>query len=570
MDIDSSAAAPPPTSSWIRANLSPRRNFKHDLPASMVVFLVALPLCLGIALASGAPLLAGVITGIVGGIVVSWLSGSSIAVSGPAAGLTVIVLDGIQTMGSFEAFLLAVALSGVFQLLFGLLRAGLVAYYFPSTVIKGLLAAIGLILILKQIPHAIGFDKDYEGDESFIQPDGRNTFTEIIEAFGHINLGAVTIAVLGLCILLAFERFPRFKLKWLPGPLLVVVLGVVLNELFRFVLPGWVNAGELLVRLPTMADGGILAALTLPAFEAATFMDPKLYQVAATVAVVASIETLLCIEAMDKLDPFRRNSDPNRELRAQGIGNIIAGLLGGIPMTAVIVRGSANVQAGGRTPVAAFGHGVLLLVSIIAIPTLLNRIPLAALAAVLLHVGFKLAPPTLFRRMYRQGRSEFIPFIVTVVAILLTDLLIGVAVGMATGVFFILKANLATPYYLTRHDVRVEDHTGGLRVHVEIQLSENVSFLNKASFSKVLQEIPDRAVVEIDGSFARFIDRDVLEIIHDFKSSAQFRGIDVNLTAIPAPNAAPDELTWRQTEPLVTEESRRLRLDVPGPGRLHS
>lgn len=550
MELDEQA--PAPSKSWLRAHLSPWSNVRHDLPASIVVFLVALPLCLGIALASGAPLFAGIITGIVGGVVVSWLSGSALAVSGPAAGLTVIVLEAIHGLGSWPAFLAAVVLAGLFQLLFGFIRAGLVAYYFPSTVIKGLLAAIGLILILKQIPHAIGFDEDYEGDTSFVQPDGRNTFTEIAAAFEHMNEGAVAIAAFGLAVLLLLDFVPRLKVKWLPGPLIVVLGGVALNEIFRVFVPGWFNGGDLLVTLPTAANGGMLGALQFPSFELDLFMRPELYRVAATLAIVASIETLLCIEAMDKIDPFRRGSDPNRELRAQGIGNMIAGLLGGLPMTAVIVRGSANVQAGGRTPMASFLHGILLLVSVATIPTLLNRIPLAALAAVLLHVGFKLAPPSLFRRIYRRGWNEFIPFIVTVLAIMLTDLLIGVAVGMATGVFFILKVNLETPYHMTRHDVRLEDHTGGSRVHVEIQLSENVSFLNKAGMNRVLREIPDGAFVEIDGGTACHIDRDVLEIIYNFKRSARFRGIDVFLRDIPPPDAPAKDLVHRR--PRVIED----------------
>lgn len=544
--------APAPSKSWLRANLSPWSNVRHDLPASIVVFLVALPLCLGIALASGAPLFAGVITGVVGGTLVSWLSGSSLAVSGPAAGLTVIVLDAILELGSWEVFLAAVVLAGVLQFLFGLVRAGLVAYYFPSTVIKGLLAAIGVILILKQIPHAIGFDEDYEGDTSFVQPDGRNTFTEIVAAFEHIQGGAVTISMFGLGVLLLLDFVPRLKMKWLPGPLIAVLGGVVLNEIFRHFVPSWFNGGELLVMLPTAANGGVLGALTFPDFGLEVFARPELYRVAATLAIVASIETLLCIEAMDKIDPFRRGSDPNRELRAQGIGNLIAGLLGGLPMTAVIVRGSANVQAGGRTSMSSFLHGVLLLVSVAAIPGLLNRIPLAALAAVLLHVGYKLAPPSLFRRTFRRGMNEFIPFIVTVLAILLTDLLIGVAVGMATGIFFILKVNLETPYYMTRHDVRLEDHTGGSRVHVEIQLSENVSFLNKAGVNRVLREVPDGAFVEIDGTHACYIDRDVLEIIYNFKRSARFRGIDVLMRDIPPPDAPAKDLVHRR--PRVIED----------------
>lgn len=518
-------------------------NLRHDLPASVVVFLVALPLCLGIALASGAPLLSGVITGIVGGVIVSWISGSPLSVSGPAAGLAVIVSEAIHEIG-WESFLLAVVISGVMQFGLGLIRAGIVAYYFPNTVIKGLLAAIGLILVLKQIPHAIGFDEDYEGDFSFLQPDGRNTFTEIGAALNHINGGAVIIAMVGLMILVLLEVKPQLKRKWLPGPLLVVAMGVLINAVLARVAPSLVNAGDLLVSLPTMSQGGLVNALSFPRVSALT--QPAIYRVAATLAVVASIETLLCVEAIDKQDPFKRESDANKELRAQGIGNVLSGLVGGLPMTAVIVRGSANVQAGGRTPMASFGHGVLLLVSVVAFPFVLNQIPLAALAAVLLHVGYKLAPPKLFVDMYRRGFNEFLPFVFTVVAILLTDLLIGVAVGMGIGVFFILRANLATPYFMHRREIHVEEGPGGRRTHIDIQLSENVTFLNKASVNRVLHSVPDDAVLTIDGSHAIYIDRDVLEIIHDFVESAHYRGIDVSLHDIPRADAGGRELLMRR------------------------
>lgn len=536
----------PPTASWIHANLSPWHNFKFDLPASVVVFLVALPLCLGIALASGVPLMAGIVSGIVGGVIVSWLSGSALAVSGPAAGLTVVVLDAVHQLGSFETFLVAVVLAGVIQLGLGLLRAGLVAYYFPTTVIKGLLAAIGVILILKQIPRAIGFDQDYEGDFAFQQPDGRNTFTEITAALNHVHGGAVLIAALGLLVFVLLERFPRLKKKWLPAPLIAVVLGIALNALFEWIAPSWANRNDLLVRLPSLIDGAIGAWMTTPSFNATLLSDPTLYKVAMTLAVVASIETLLCVEAMDKIDPFRRSSDPNRELRAQGIGNIVAGALGGIPITAVIVRGSANVLAGGRTPMASFGHGVLLFGSVLAIPEVLNRIPLAALAAILLHVGYKLAPPSLFVNMYRRGTNEFIPFVVTVLAILLTDLLVGVAVGMAVGIFFILKANLETSYDLVTQEVRLEDSAGGSRLHVEMRLSENLTFLNKASIRRGLREIPDGATVEIDASSTTYIDRDVLETIHEFTRAAIFRGINVVLLDVPPVDAHVSALVGRR------------------------
>lgn len=521
-----------PSQSGTITNLSPFANLGYDLPASVVVFLVALPLCLGIALASGAPLMAGLITGIVGGLVVAWLSGSPLSVSGPAAGLTVIVLSGIEELGSYEVFLLAVVISGVFQLLLGLVRAGLIAYYFPSNVIKGLLAAIGIILILKQIPHAIGFDGDYEGDMGFIQPDGRNTLTEIPYALGHFHLGAVVIALVGLGVLILWSRSERLKsIRWMPGPLVAVALGIGLNEMFGATLPDLANRGDLLVDL---GKGSLLSEIRFPDLSALGNAD--VYVVGATIAAVGSVETLLCVEAVDKLDPFKRSSDTNRELKAQGVGNMVAGALGGIPMTAVIVRGSTNVQSGGRTPMAAFAHSLLLLGAVLAVPWLLTRIPLAALAAVLLHVGYRLAPVTLFMQMFRRGWDQFIPFLVTVLAIVFIDLLWGVAIGMACAVFYILKANLATPYFM--HGKTATEDGRGV---IHIELSENVTFLNKASVNRALHQLPDGCAVELDGSHATYIDRDVLELIEEFRQSAPMRGIDVLLTHVPSPDAPPQE-----------------------------
>lgn len=501
--------------------------------------------------------MAGLITGIVGGIVVSWLSGSPLSVSGPAAGLTVIVLAGIEDLGSYEAFLLAVVVSGVFQFILGLVRAGLIAYYFPSTVIKGLLAAIGVILILKQIPHGIGFNGDLEGSLAFAQPDGRNTFTEIPYAIGHFHLGALIIAAVGLALLVIWNKSETLKkTRWLPGPLAVVASGIVLNEVFRTAAPGLANEGDLLV---TLGGGSLLAEIRMPDWS--RLADPMVYTTGAIIAAVGSVETLLCVEAVDKLDPFKRSSDTNKELRAQGVGNAIAGLLGGIPMTAVIVRGSTNVQSGGRTPMSAFVHGLLLLVSVLAVPDLLTRIPLAALAAVLLHVGYRLAPISLFISMYRRGLDQFVPFVVTVGAILFTDLLIGVAIGMAVAVFYILRANLATPYFMHNMDV-VEE---GDRPRIHIELSENVTFLNKASVNKALHELPDKAMVEIDGSHATYIDRDVLELIEEFKQSAHARGIEVSVTHVPSADAPPaDRDAKGRTQSVVAARKdgldRRARL----------
>ena len=516
-------------------SLSPFANLRHDLPAAVVVFLVALPLCLGIAVASDAPPMAGLITGIIGGLVVAWLSGSPLSVSGPAAGLTAIVAAAISDLGSYEAFLLAVFLAGLIQAGLGALKAGLIAYYFPSTVIKGLLAAIGAILILKEIPHALGVDADYLGDLDFHQRDGENTLTEIANAFnglGHTQLGAVIIAVLGLAILLSLDRWPKLRRSWMPGPLLVVGLGIGLNELLHAINPGLYQGQSHRVELPEFGSiSEIGAALSFPDFS--MIGDAAVWQVAGVIAVIASIETLLCVEAIDKLDPYNRTTPTNRELGAQGLGNSIAGLIGGIPMTAVIVRGSANVQSGGRTKLSAAVHGLLLMLSVLLIPFVLNLIPYAALAAVLLHIGYKLAPISLFKTMYRRGWGQFAPFMITFAAILFTDLLKGVLIGLAAGVFFVLRANLQTPYCMHHREVHDELTDAGPRPHVRIELSENVSFLNKASVNQALHELPTGSIVEIDGSNSQYIDRDVLETIRDFERSSTKRGIKVELIAIP-------------------------------------
>lgn len=516
-----------------QAALEPQRagylaNLKYDVPASVVVFLVALPLCLGIAVASGAPPLAGLITGIVGGVVAAWASGSQNAVSGPAAGLTVIVLAAIQQLG-YEGFLLAVSISGVMQIVFGLLRTGIFAYYFPSTVIKGMLAAIGLILIIKQLPHAIGFDADFEGDMTLLQPGQLGPIDQLSYALSHVHLGAAIVSALGLAVLVVMGRVPALKkLRWLPAPLVVVLLGVGLNALFASVAPDLAMTGNHVVDIPTGGPTGLLAALQAPDFS--RWADPAIYQVAMTIAVVASLETLLCLEAMDKLDAYKRRSPTNRELGAQGLGNLVSGLLGGLPMTAVIVRGSANIQAGGRTRMSAFIHGVLLLVAVVLLPFAMNMIPLAALAAILLHVGYKLSPVGLFKSMTRQPVEQWLPFGVTVLAILFTDLLKGVGIGMAVAVFFILRAHMKVPYFMHRTDSKDAD----ARTRVRLELTDNVSFLNKAALAEVLEKLPGDALVEIDGRGARYIHPDVLELIHEFAETAHTRKIDVELVEIPA------------------------------------
>jgi MFS superfamily sulfate permease-like transporter len=408
----------------------PLRNLKYDLPASIVVFLVALPLCLGIALASGAPLFSGIIAGVVGGIVVGSVSGSALSVTGPAAGLTTIVLASITRMGTFEAFLTTVFLAGLIQFTLGILKAGSIGNYFPSSVIKGMLAAIGIILILKQLPHAVGYDKDFEGDESFLQKDGENTFTEILNALSYVNFGAVIIFAASLLILILWER-PFIKNNkfstLLPAPLLVVLAGVLANMLFVGSFPDLAIEKEHLVSLPIADDLAAFASqFRFPDFSQILTKDTWI--TAFTIAIVASLESLLSIDAVDKLDPFKRTSPLNRELQAQGLANTVSGLIGGLPVTAVIVRSSANVAAGARTRVSAITHGMLLLVTAFLIPTLLNKIPLASLAAILLMVGYKLAKPSLIVSMYHKGKDQFIPFAVTIIAILLTDLLIGITI----------------------------------------------------------------------------------------------------------------------------------------------
>ncbi len=508
------------------------RDLKSDLSASLVVFLVALPLCLGIGLAStNSPELvfSGVIAGIIGGIVVGFFSGSSLGVSGPAAGLVVIVLGAITTLKSFEALLLAVFLAGVIQLIAGFLRAGIIAYYFPSSVIKGMLAAIGLTLILKEIPHALGYDKDFIGDFTLAQADGHNTFTEIYYAFIYNSPGAVVISIVSIALLILFDRPFMKKLglfRFLPGALFVVLSGILLNALFQSFNPGWVMQDEHLVQLPVASSlGEFVSFFRFPDFSALT--NPDVYVIAFTLAIVASIETLLCVEATDKLDPNKRSTPTNRELKAQGIGNMVSGLIGGLPITQVIVRSSANINAGGKTKLSAILHGVILLLSAIFIPRYLNLIPLASLAAILLMVGYKLSKASLYREMFRLGWDQFIPFIVTIIAILATDLLKGIGVGMVFAIFYILRKNYRHAYHYTKEQNENQEV-------VTIRLSEEVTFLNKASIQLSLDDLPSNSKVIIDGSNSVSIDHDVLEIIQDFKrTGAHQRNIDVETIAVP-------------------------------------
>jgi MFS superfamily sulfate permease-like transporter len=497
------------------------KNLKKDLPASIVVFLVALPLCLGIALASGAPLFAGVLTGIIGGIVVASVSGSQLSVSGPAAGLTVIVFSAIAQLGSYQTFLLAVVLAGVIQIILGVIKAGTIASYFPSSVIEGMLAAIGIILILKQIPHAIGYDADFEGDESFSQVSGgENTFSSLTAALSRISYGAVIISTLSLLILIYWPKVK--KLSAVPAALIVVATGIILNQLFDG--STFAIKDEHLVKIPVVGSFQEFTGLfVFP--DVSQIANKNVWIVAITLAIVASLETLLSLEAVDKIDPIKRVSPTNRELVAQGIGNITSGLLGGLPMTAVIVRSSANVNSGGRTKMSALFHGIWLLVALLLIPKYINLIPLSCLAAILLFTGYKLAKIGLFTKMWKSGYSQFVPFVVTVLAVVFTDLLKGVAIGMLVSVYYILRNNLRNPYFY-----RISSH--GDRKVININLAEEVSFLNKAAIQYTLTHLPQETNVRIDGTNCRYIDPDVLEVIHDFKHYAYTKAIIVELVNI--------------------------------------
>ena len=498
------------------------RHLGADLPAGMVVFLVALPLCLGIALASGAPMFSGIIAGIVGGLVVGVLSGSELSVSGPAAGLTVIVLNAINTLGTFEAFLLAVVIAGVIQLVLGFLKAGIIGHFFPSSVIKGMLSAIGLILILKQIPHALGDDQNYEGDEAFFQQDGLNTFSEIALAFQNIDLGALIISSISLFLLILWDRPLMKKMSWtniVPGALMAVGSGVIINKfIYPSIAADLVVGKSHLVSLPVPKDfAEIVGVLRFPDFS--QIFNPEIYVIAFTIAIIASLETLLSLDAVDKLDPQKRIAPTNRELKAQGVGNIVSGLIGGLPLTAVIVRSTANISSGGKTKVSAVFHGFLIIVSVLAFPTIINLIPLSALAAVLLIVGFKLTKPSLYKDLYAKGTNQFIPFIVTIFAILFTDLLVGISIGIATGLFFVLKTNLNQSITLKKL---------GENEYI-FNLEKDVSFLNKAYLRQELKRIPPGSKVIIDESASIWIDQDVLETIEDFKALAKSEKITVEI-----------------------------------------
>ncbi|MEO7766672.1 MAG: SulP family inorganic anion transporter [Ferruginibacter sp.] len=498
------------------------KTLKTDLLSGMVVFLVALPLCLGIAVASGAPPFAGIITGVIGGIVVGVLSASNVSVSGPAAGLIAIVLAAITNLG-YETFLVAVILAGVIQLTLGMAKAGGISSYFPSGVIEGMLTAIGIIIIKKELPHAIGYDIEHEGDfysYELLDSTDKGFFSEIIHSFNYAHPGIIIVTVVSIGILVAFNKISFLKkIKAIPGALVVVVAGILINELFKATNPEWVINGDHLVNLPTASSfSEFLGQFRLPNFSG--FANPTVWITAVTIATVASIETLLCLEAGDKMDPLKRFSSSNAELRAQGIGNIFAGLIGGLPMTSVIVRTSANINAGARSKLSTIAHGVFLLIAVVAIPSLLNKIPMACLAAILIMIGLKLASPKVFKHMWQSGKFQFVPFIVTAIAVVAIDLLKGVGIGLVVSILFILRGNMKLAYFFKK-----EKHHEGETVHID--LAQEVSFLNKAAIKQTLAHLPKNSKLIIDAADTVYIDYDVLELIRDF---VNFGSKDRNIT----------------------------------------
>lgn len=506
------------------------KTIKNDLPASIVVFFVALPLCLGIALASGAPLFSGLIAGIVGGIVVGALSGSKIGVSGPAAGLAAIVFAAIASLG-YQNFLVAVVIAGVIQLLFGVLKLGIIGYYFPSSVIKGMLTGIGIIIILKQIPHFFGMDADPQGDFAFLQVDGENTLTELLKAInalisGNISLGATIIAIVAMFILILWSNVLAKKGKFfqlVQGPLVAVVAGII----FYLVTQGNSSLAidsSHLVNVPVPEDmDSFFGQFTFPNFAEIT--NPNIWVVAFTIALVASLETLLCVEATDKLDPSKNVTPTNRELLAQGTGNLISGFIGGLPITQVIVRSSANIQSGGKSKASAVIHGFFLLISVMLIPTLLNKIPLSVLAAVLFIVGFKLAKPSTFKQMFSLGWKQWLPFMVTVLVIVFKDLLWGIGMGLAVGIVVILIKSFQNSHFL-----HIEDKSNGNH-KIKMTLAEEVTFFNKGAILTELDSLPNDTYLELDVRKTRYLDNDIIEILEDFAFKAKERNINIKLVS---------------------------------------
>ena len=483
---------------------------KSDLSSSLVVFLVALPLCLGIAMASGAPLFSGIIAGIVGGIVVGSLSNSNVSVSGPAAGLTAIILTAITSLGSFEVFLTAVVIAGCMQILLGLIRAGSIANYVPNNVVEGMLAGIGVIIFLKQLPHAVGYDRDAEGDFDFVEKSGSNTLNSLIDMLNYFHPGAVIISLTGILVLIMWDKIAFLKkIKLVPAALIVVLSGVLINEYFIHSISNLALVGNHLVSLPGPSSlQEWKEVLMFPDFG--SLQNPKVWSIALTLALVASLETLLCVEAGDKMDVHKRYTDPNRELLAQGAGNVVSGLIGGLPMTSVVVRTTANITAGAQTKLSAIFHGLLLLICVVTIPFVLNKIPLASLAAILLMIGYKLASPAKLKAFIRQGKYQYIPFVLTLLAVVFTDLLTGVGLGLIISVVFILVGNMKHAYFFRR-----EQYHDGDKIFIE--LAQEVSFLNKAAIKQTLATLPENSSVVIDASASTYIAHDILTLIEEFR-----------------------------------------------------
>lgn len=498
------------------------KSMKNDIPASIVVFFVALPLCLGIALASGAPPFAGMIAGIIGGIVVGSISGSQIGVSGPAAGLAAIVMTAITDLGGYENFLVAVVIGGIIQILFGVIKAGVIGYYFPSSVIKGMLVGIGIIIILKQIPHFFGYDTNPEGDFSFFQVNGNNTFSDIFNSIDAINVSATLIGALALILIIFWSKVLTKKGKFftlIQGPFVAVVMGVIYYLFTKSsetmaILP----AHLVKVPLPESLDS-FLAQFSLPNFAALS--NKNVWITGFTIALVASLETLLCVEATDKIDPKKRITPTNRELFAQGTGNILSGMIGGLPITQVIVRSSANIQSGGQTKISTIIHGFLLLFSVIAIPTIINMIPLSVLASILLIVGYKLANPATFKKVYKLGWQQFVPFIVTVLLVQY-NLLIGIGIGLVIGILVVLHKS-----YLNSHFLHITEADGNKYLNMEF--AEEVTFFNKGAILRELDNVPENTNLEINLLKTKFLDNDIVELLEDFLLKAKNKNINIKL-----------------------------------------
>jgi carbonic anhydrase/SulP family sulfate permease len=525
-------------------------NLAKDLPAGLVVFLVALPLCLGISLASNAPLAAGIIAGIVGGLVVGALSGSSTSVTGPAAGLTAVVASHIAELGSFQAFLVAVIVAGALQIVFGILKGGFLSSFFPSSVVKGLLAAIGIIIILKQLPHLVGYDADPVGETDFCQLDQKNTFTELPAAFRMFLPGAAMIGLLSVGLLIFWGRVSWLQKSPIPGPLVAVLFGTGVNLVLIQMGHPWAIATTHLVQVP-VAEGasGFLQLFAFPDFSA--LAKPAVYGAAVTLAVIASLETLLTIEAVDKIDPQQRKSPANRELLAQGAGNMVSGFLGGLPMTSVIVRSGANLNAGAQTKISAIFHGVLLLGCVALLPRWLNQIPLCALAAILIVTGYKLASPKIIGQMWKEGKYQFLPFAITVIAIVFTNLLTGILIGLGVSLLFILYSNFRRPI----HQV-LEKHLSGNVMRIE--LPPQVSFLNRAAIQKSLYAIPAGGSIMIDARNADYIDPDILDLLTDFKNvTAKAHGVEFKTVGLKEKYSRFDEQV-----PFADYSSRELQNSI--------